>query len=83
MWVIKIFSKNKIEERERELIVEYANSEGDNIILHDVLETRKSLELLIEAKKKDIEKLFSILQYDFGNNWNGWDFIFNTYVKNI
>ncbi len=58
-WSVKIFSKNKFLESEREFIVQIASSDGRNIMLHDVFDTtEKSMELLIEATKNNLSKLF-------------------------
>lgn len=64
MWSIKLKSKNYISESEKELITDYACSEGDNVILHEVLETSKSVELILEGKKVYVKRLFSFLKYD-------------------
>ena len=65
MWIINVTSKLSITESDRELIVQYACSEGKRAILHDVLETSKSLELVIESEKEKVQHLASILDYDF------------------
>ena len=69
-WSVKIFSKHKFLESERELIVQIASSDGKNIILHDAFDTtEKSMELFIEATKNNLPKLFPF-------SWNDRKFKF-------
>ncbi len=68
MWTIKIKSKNQISDEHKEILIDYACSEGDKIILHDVLETHKSLELIIETEKENAKSFFAVLNNDYGYN---------------
>jgi hypothetical protein len=65
MWRIKIKSKNFLSEETKEVLINYASSEGDKIILHDALETKNSLELIFETTKEYAENLLLILKNDF------------------
>lgn len=68
MWSIIVKSKNKISDRCKNFIADLVNgechtaAEGYKFILHDILETKRSLEAIIEGKKHAVENIAKSLR---------------------
>lgn len=67
-WVITIGSERQMSEAYKEFILDLASDEAHhviaplNFIVHDAIESKKYMKLLIEGTKASIENLLSVLR---------------------
>ena len=68
MWCIRIGSKHNLSDKDRDFITEFVSEEARKIfkpyyfILHDIVESKRYSELLIEGSKMAVKNLLLVIK---------------------